>query len=70
MRPYYPSKTTRNFISCAGIHADDKKMSGLSFEAIFEYRKGACFDFQTQAHELAYDARKTLSKFSSYLIPT
>ena len=56
MRPYYPSKTTRNFISCAGIPYD-KKMSGLSFEAILNVEKGL-LDFQTPAHELAYDAKK------------
>lgn len=56
MRPYYPSETTRNFISCAGIPYD-KKMSELSFEQILNIEKGL-LDFQTQAHELAHDAKK------------
>lgn len=56
MRPYFPSRTTRNFISCAGIPFD-KKISELTIEQILNIEKGL-LDFQTQAHELAHDAVK------------
>lgn len=56
MRPYFPSETTRNFISCAGIPYD-KKMCDLRFDQILNISKGL-LDFQTQAHELAHDAKK------------
>ena len=57
MRPYFPSETTRNFISCAGIPYD-KKMCDLRFDQILEISKGL-LDFQTQARELAHDAKKS-----------
>lgn len=57
LRPYFPSKTTRCFIAGAGIPYD-RKMAGLPFEDILKIEKGL-LDFQTQAAELAADAKKT-----------
>ncbi len=57
LRPYFPSKTTRCFIAGAGIPYD-QKMANLSFGDILDIEKGL-LDFQTQAHELARDAKRT-----------